>query len=295
MTDSIYVPFGSDSVPPSTGVTTLTSLISIIRRRLGDTLQHGNMTETGDAAKTDFRLDDAPIVDLVVTVDDAVVSYSVDTDAGWVVFANAPAAEAVIAFAYTYYVWSEAHITQAVNDAVAELFGNFYVESCHDDIASTGAQEYVLQDGGHVDLPPSARVTTVEFWSDPSWVRLNGWSVRNTRTQKILRFENPLTPGYVMRVSFHSWPGFFTVGGDVLETTVGLPTRAKEPIVLLAMSALLGDRLGSRIRGDLGHNTQNENQIKSYEIQNDAAWYRSQAEYKARKLRMAPLRTRVVP
>lgn len=293
---TIYVPEGTGSVPTSTGVTPLTSLIGIIRRRLGDTKQHYTQSETGDGTTVDFKLRDAPFENLVVTIDGtATTAFTPDSDSGWIAFNTAPTNASAIVFSYTSYVWSDEHITQAVNDATAELFGNFYVESSHDDIATTGNQEYTIQDAGHTNLPPSARITKVEWWNDPHWVKVENWSVRNTATTKVLHFENAPLEGYTLRVSFHSWPGFFATGGDTLEYTVGLPTRAKEPIVLLAMSALLGDRLGYRVRGDLGHNTQNENQVKSYEIQNDAAWYRSQAEYKAKRLRMAPLRTRIVP
>jgi hypothetical protein len=224
-----------------------------------------------------------------------VTNWSLDSDSGWVTFTSAPGSGLEVRFEYQYYVWSEDHIIEAVNDAIAELFGVFYVEGYHDDIATTGDQEYVLQDGAHVDLAPQTRVTKVEFWSDPHWIRLEGWSIRNTPTNKILHFENALVPGYYLRVSFNAWSGIFADSTDTLEATVGLPTRAKEPIILIAMSSLLGDRLGPRVRGDLGHNTQNENQVKSYEIQNDAAWYRSRAEYKMQKLKMPPLTTRIVP
>ena len=289
-------PGSGNALPVSTGVTTLASLIASIRRRLGDTKQLATQTEEGDGTKTNWRLADAPMEDLVVEVDGALsYDWTVDTDSGWVTFGSAPGSGLAIRFSYQYYVWSEDHIIEAVNNAVAELFGNFYVEGYHDDIATTGDQEYVLQDGAHVNLPPQTRITKVEFWSDPHWIRLEGWSIRNTETTKILHFENALVPGYYLRVTYHAWPGFFDSVNDTLESSIGLPTRAKEPIILFAMSDLLGDRLGPRVRGDLGHNTQNENQVKSYEIQNDAAWYRSRAEMKARRLKMAPLTTRIVP
>jgi hypothetical protein len=182
---------------------------------------------------------------------------------------------------------------EAANNAIAELFGRFYVTDSHDDIASTGEQEYVLQDSSHVNLDPSVRVTKVEYWSDPHWVRLNGWSIRNTPTTKVLHFENAPYSGLVLRVSYVAYAPSFDSLADTLEGDLGLPARAREPIVLFAMSSLLGDRLGPRIRSDMGHNSQNENQVKSYEIQNDAAWYRSQAELKASRLRMDPLQPRI--
>lgn len=275
--------------------TTLQSIINSIRRRLGDTQQRGTTTDTGDGSKVSFKTREAPFTGLVVTVDgDVSTAFTSDSDSGWVTFTSAPTAGDEIVFTYLYHVWSNDHITAAVNDAVNAVFGYFYVEGEHADIATTGAQEYTLQDSDHDDLPPSTRITKVEYWATPHWARMEGWSTRNTPTTKVLHFESAPASGYVLRVSYQSWPACFASLTDTLEETVGLDTRAKSPIILFSMSSLLGDRLGARIRGDLGHNSQNENQIKSYEIQNDAAWFRSQAELEARKLRQPPLRSRIV-
>jgi hypothetical protein len=295
---TIYVP-GSEgpgnALPVSEGTTSLSSLTSSIRRRLGDHTQLFVQLETGDDSTENFHLQQSPAEELVVKLDDVeTTDYSLSEGSDWISFNDAPGVGVVIRIEYESYIWSTEHIVEAINEAVDQLFGDFYVESCHDDIPTTGDQEYTLTDAAHIGLDPSVRIARVEYWSDPHWVKTERWSVRNTETTKVLHFENAPLPGLYLRVTFHAWPGHFEAVGDSLEATVGLPTRAKHALILYAMSSLVGDRLGPRIRSDMGHNTQNENQVKSYEIQNDAAWYRSQAEIRARRLHMTPLRSRVV-
>jgi hypothetical protein len=96
-----------------------------------------------------------------------------------------------------------------------------------------------------------------------------------------------------VRLSYATPPTLLEGDSTTLVST-GLPERAKEPIVLYACSELLSARLANRIRDDRGNNTQNENAIKSYEIINDAQYFRSLAETKADRIKMSRLSGRAI-
>ena len=278
---------------PDTGVLA-TDIVTEIRGRLSDLKQLGTTTETADGTNKSFKMRDAPITGLAVTDDGTTTTaYSVDTDTGWVTFNTAPTDGHALVFTYGYYLYSDDHILSALNAAVSDLFGDFSVQDSNDTVLTTGEQEYVVQTSSGVDVSPGARVSKVEYWSDPHWVRIDGFSTRTTQTQVLVHFETAPASGYKLRFTWQTWPSIFSSLSDTLED-IGLPDRAKEPLELYAMSKLLGDRLGYRLRSDLGHNTQGENQVKSYEIQNDAAWYRSQAQLEAQMLRQNPMSVRIV-
>lgn len=277
--------------------TTLTTLIDLVRRRLGDHVQEGYDTASGDGEMDRFALTHVNLVadSLSVLVDDvAEPNYTVDEHSGWVSFGNIPAAGTDnVVFSYQYTVWSDERITEAINAAIDELFGKFYVHGYNDDLWSDGTAECVVQTTAGVDLDPEDRITKVEFWSGSRWVRIDRWKVSRIEDAKTLVFEFTPTTGTNYRVHYVKRPGNLESLSQTLEVTGGLPTRAKEPIVLLACADLITDRIHHRIRDDRGHNTQGENPVKSYEIQNDAQFLRAQAELKASKLRMSPLMSRV--
>lgn len=277
--------------------TTLTNLIDSVRLRLDDHAQEAYDTATGASPQTRFRLSHVGVVasSLIITVDSVTsTAYTLDANSGWVTFDTAPG-EVTITFSYQYVIWTDARITEALNSAIDELFGKFYVAGENDRVASTGVAEILAQDSTGTDIDPEVRVTRVEYWNDPYWVRLTGWDVHNTSTQKYIRFQRAIPTGHTLRFSYVSRPTNLTQAADTLETTAGLPTRAKEPIVLLACSSLVAALVNRRVKDDRAHNTQSENAVKSYEIQNDAAFLRSQAEAAMSRLKMGHIGIRLVP
>lgn len=278
--------------------TTLTNLISSVRTRLGDHVQEGAGTATGDGAQTRFRLPDDNIVvnSLTMTVSSvAYTAFTVDAESGWVTCTGTvPALSAPITFSYQYTGWSAARVQDAINAAIDQLFHNFYVEGVNATTMSTdGEGELLAEKSDGTDLGPEDRITRVEFDNGDRWVKLENWSIRRTATKKYIVWQNAPVTGYTLRITFVTRPTNLTSGSDTLETTAGLPARAEEPLVDYACAELLGDPLARRILADRAHNTQNENAVKSYEIENAARVFRARAELKAQKLRMEPLKARL--
>ena len=275
---------------------TLDNLIYATRLRLGDHVQEGYDTATGDGETDRFALSHVNLLEeslsvLVAGTPD--LTATVDERSGWVSFTSIPADNSVIEFSYQYTIWSDERITEALNAAIDERFGQYYVEGFNDDLWSEGGAEFVAQNGAGEDLDPTDRITKLEWWNETRWVRTDGWHVEVQGDIKVIILETTPQAGINFRISYHSRPGNLVDTNDTLETTVGIKGYFKEPIVLLACADLITDRIHHRIRDDRGHNTQGENPVKSYEIQNDAQFLRAQAELKLSRLKMPPLRTRV--
>jgi hypothetical protein len=272
---------------------TLLNIRDAVDRKLGNYVMAASSTDSGDGESTVFDLSHSNIIGstFFVSVDAAIAPSAVcggvlDDTAGTYTFTLIPIAEAEIIFSYQYKHWSDDQVLDAINGGIGELFGRFYSEG-ESTITSTGAQEYDVYD--NATPTPAAltfedRITRLEYWSDPHWVRINGWSIRNSGGVKSIHFESAPASGYTMRVSYVKQPSAFTTDAETL-TDLGLSDRVKEPLVLYACSELIASRIGPRIRDDRAHNTQNENAIKSYEMVNDAQYFRALAELKASKIR----------
>ena len=280
---------------PTDGVT-LTELIRLVRLRLHDFPQKHQQTETGDGAKTVFHLRDTLYETHGVTLTVDGVSgtdpYTVDYDSAWVTFDSAPSGELI--FSYSTVMWTDERIKEAINAAIEESFGPFHVAGMNDELAYSGVETLAETADGY-DLGPEDRITKVEKWSDPYWVRVTDWDVYTDGTSKYIRFHRELETGTTLRIHYVVRPGNLDLGSQTLEGSAGLPTRAKEPVVLYACSSLVADRVNARIKDDRAHNTQNENAIKSYEIQNDSQFLRNQAEVAMRRLKMNRLNARLIP
>lgn len=280
---------------PSDG-TTLTELIRLVRIRLGDFPAKQRQVETGDGVKAAFRLHETIREETGITITVAGVSathFTADYDGSWVVFDGGFLPVGEIIFSYSSVVWTDERVTDAVNAAIDQLFGSFYVRGENHDLYTDGQGELLIETAAGDDLSPDDRVTGVEWWNGSRWVRLDSWHIRTTPEAKYVVFENLPAMGTQLRVCYVVRPGILSDGDETIEGTSGLPSRAKEPLVLYATSMLVTDRLHHRIRDDRGHNTQNENGVKSYEIQNDAQYLRAQAQLLISSLRMDSLIPRV--
>lgn len=283
---------------PTDGVT-LTELIRLVRLRLHDFPQKHQQAETGDGAKRVFHLRDTlyETHGVTVTVDGAIGTdpYEVDYDSAWVTFDSAPAGALI--FSYSTVMWTDERITEAINSAIGELFGPFHVAGMNDDLVYSGPEILAETSAGY-DLGPEDRVTKVEYRDGDRWVRITDWSVFTDGTSKYIRFHSAPSSyedSTSIRIHYIVRPGNLNVGAQTLEGTAGLPTRAKEPLLLLACSSLVAERVNTRIKDDRAHNTQNDNPVKSYEIQNDAQFLRNQAEAAMRRLKMNRLNSRLLP
>jgi len=281
--------------------TSLTELIRLVRLRTGDFPQLQRQVETGDGVKQNFRLREtvysgADVSVINVTLDNMDITYqtSIDYDSSWASFGSTYFPTGELVFIYSNVTWTDERIQEAINAAIDELFGDFHVIGVNDELATDGEAELLIETATGEDLGPEDRITLVEYHNGTRWVRLDSWHVRTTPTAKYVVFENTPVSGQSLRVSYAVRPGNLDTGTETIEGTAGLPSRAKEPLVLKATASLITDRLHHRIRDDRGHNTQNENSVKSYEIQNDAQFLSAKADTMIRKLRQDGLLSRVV-
>ncbi len=286
---------------PTNG-TSLTEIIWSVRKRIGDFPQNVTQNETGDGTTVAFRLrgtlDEATgvtcTVAAVTSVEDT--DFTVDYDSNWLTFgaADVPADAAAIIFTYKTVGWADERIQEAINASIDQLFSNFYVEGVNATTLETdGEGELQVTTDDPTDLGPEDRITRVEFDNGDRWVKLENWSVRRTATKKYIVWQNAPVEGYPLRVTYVVRPANLDSGAQLLETTAGLPARAKEPLVDYACAELLGDPLARRILSDMAHNTQNENAVKSYDIVNAANVFYARAVMKAGKLKMEPLKSRL--
>jgi len=282
-------------VPESGGIT-LTELIRRVRRRIGDFPQKRRQVESGDAVTASFHLRDTAYEGTTVTttVDgDPSTSFTMDYDSNWLTFTAAPQTDDEnVVLVYETVTWTDERIAEALNAAIDEQFGRFYAVGENDSLLADGTGELLAETADGYDLGPEDRITRVDWHNGYRWIRLDCWRVRSTPDKKYVVFEQNVSGP--IRIAYKVRPGNLSSELQTLEGTAGLPTRAAEPLILLACAALMDDRLHHRIRDDRGHNTQSENPVKSYEIQNDSQFIRAKAEVLISRLKMEPISSRVV-
>jgi hypothetical protein len=204
-----------------------------------------------------------------------------------------------IIIGYEYTPWSEADILDAINAAVNELWGKFYWEGVNDAVATTGEAEYQVTDSSGAYVSPQARITRVDWavGSGPTadWVRFETWHVRSETNRKIVVLETPIISGYYLRFSFQCPGGLVDHTSDTLESTIGLPTRAKDAVVTMACANLLEAGVGRRFDALTRTETQvDPNQPKSYEVIQDINVLRASAYAKAQRVMMQPFSARII-
>src|SRR5665647_660420 len=173
---------------PTDGVS-LTELIRLIRMRLGDFPQKRRQIEAGDGVTANYRLTDSPYEDDGVTTTVggvASTAFTTDYDASWLAFTSPAAVADEIVLNYSTVVWSDERITEAINSAIDELFGRFYVKGFNDAIYSDGSAELTVQTSAGFDLGPEDRITRVQFWSGSRWVRSDRWRVEAQGDTKVV-------------------------------------------------------------------------------------------------------------
>jgi len=126
-------------------MTTYAELQTLVRHELSDHTQavSARITVSADDDLTKvFHLPHENVEVSAVYLDDVLKTltthYSVDEFAGTVTFVTAPGEDAVIVVPYTYTLWREEDIQQAILDAVYHLFPEFYVCDLQTDKADSG-------------------------------------------------------------------------------------------------------------------------------------------------------------
>ena len=287
-------------VPTAGSPATLEDLRDLVNRRTTNTLDHGTHTETATAYQSVFRLPDQNISDLSVTVDGSSTSSgTLDAQSGYYVFGDSGLDEGVVAvFTYTFRHWSDEQVNDAINGAIAELWGAFYTDPEFATFTTTGAASYAALDVDGNPLDNNDRVTHVHLWRDPMWVKWEHWSISHNGGQKYVDFSRPRYDGGTVRITYVKPLATFT-DDTVSMTDVGFDEKtaemAKWAVVDLAIAELISERIPVRIRDDRAHNSQNEQAIKSYEMVNDAQFYRARALLRAKVVAPPRLSGRVHP
>jgi len=282
-------------VPENEG-TSLTDLIRAVRMRLGDFPQKRKQSEISDGSTANYRLKGKPYEDDGVTA--TVAGYSavqtMDYDSGWISLSAFPDASDEVVFYYSTVVWTDERITEAINASIDGLFGQFYVIGTHDDIQGNGTNEFEVTTSGGFPLSAGDRIIKVEKNSSSNMIRLKDWSVHSTATKKYVHLANATSSSDVIRVTYAARPKNLVYNlpswnypTETLEGTAGLPTRAKEPIVCYSTASLMRERLSTRAMDD--RYTQDQNNVRLYEVLNVVNALELNAEMQLRKLRMSPL------
>lgn len=277
---------------------TLTELRGSVNTRIGNHLQLASCTDTGDGEATMFKLPNENIITCTCTVAGVSVPkttgtphFDLDYSSGWCTFSAAPADAAEIIWNYSWRVWSDDQVDEAINAAIDVLFGEFYVRGVNDAITMGDGNEVevVTDDTSPASLDPDSRILKVERQSGDSWLRLRGWSVHND-DGKYVHFAQSSCPssGDVLRVTYATRPASLADDADDLTTDAGLPARAAEPIIMFAGAALLRQRTAMRVMDDRAHNQQGENIVRPYDLLNTAQAWEIKASALVAKLRMSP-------
>ncbi len=280
---------------PSDGVS-LAELIRQIRLRTGDFPQRRVQSETGDGTTTIFPLSGQPHEDsgMLVTVDGSgTTAFTTDYDYRRVTMDSAPTAGQVIVLRYDSVTWIDERIQFAINSAIDQLFGEFYVEGTNSALTTDSSGQLLVETAAGYDLGAEDRVKRVRWWNGIRFVRWDSWKVSHQSGKTYVIFERDPGAGQTIEVTYQVRPGPLDTASATLEGTSGMLDRAAEPIILFAIASLQGDRHTLRVRDDRAHTQQDEGAVKPYDILNNAQYLRAEAQRLAKKLAMEPQFSRV--
>ena len=252
--------------------TSLTELIRLVRMELQDFPQAmHDVDKEGDGVATKFRLyqnvyeaDGVSITAAGTAI--AAADFTVDYDSGWVTFDTAPATGSALVFDYSCVCHSDEQVTAAINAAIDDCYGPLVAMGENSTLTTTGATELLCETSTGADLSPDDHVERVEYWDDPTWVLLHDWRINNHSGKKYIHFRRTPASGLTIRISYIARPGSLTSGAQTLEGTAGLPTRAREAVVLFACAKLVSSQRSARTHSNMFYNAEGNNMSKVYDL-----------------------------
>lgn len=179
-------------------------------------------------------------------------AYTMDYETSAITFTDTPAGGVTVYITYKYLYWRTRLVEQAINAAIDNLFPAFYVPKADTSIL-------LVADSYEYALPPATQfITAVETRSATTGaytkMARSKYEWLSDGDHLTLRFFGP--PTGFMRVRCINRPAPLTDTSSTLETTAGLPARAKDPIISYACWYLLTQKIAPRIRSDIAVNTQ---------------------------------------
>ena len=272
-------------VPADAGPASLESLIALVNSELENHTMYGSWQAEGDGTTTSFTV--APLARYIVdnsawVVDAGGTEFTMDFDSGVITFDAAPALSVPLTAKFNHACWTDELVLQAVNAGINNLFPAFYVPKADTSIP-------LVADTYEYALPPETQfITAVETRADAAGaytkMARSKYEWLSDGDHLNLRFFS--APTGFMRVRCINRPSPLVEPSDTLETTAGLPARAKGPIISYACWYLLTQKIAPRIRSDIAVNTQGVGTLSPRQINDGVqAWMmRYQLQVAANKM-----------
>jgi hypothetical protein len=212
----------------------------------------------------------------------ATTAFIMDFDTGWFQFDTAPGTGEEIVWNYTYTYWSKADIVDAINYGIESLFPFFYIRDL-DTSLSTVSSTY------EYTLPECAAVAGVEWRaSSGPYMRLKPYRY-TVRGDGTLQFHDNPSSGS-LRLDLIKRPGTLVYDTDSL-SDLGLPERARHPILLAACYWLLSEKFAQRLNSDVAVVTQDSGNVAPEQQRPGIAHFKFMFDMVVNQKRMPPWAT----
>jgi len=194
-------------------------------------------------------------------------------------------------FSYEYKHYPGELIDDLVNQAINELYYNYYVEDV-DETCSVGADQRIV--------PPvdADMITKLELASGTGrWLWFPDWRTEGADKVTAIVLKRYLSPGQSVRVSyirrgspFFPAPGDSTPGDteDDFATTVGYPERAVEAIVRWVVAETIDQGMIQRARTDTAMLAEGVNAVFMRDLIAAAQQWRYKADLYTQRTKMNP-------
>ena len=230
-------------------------LVGLVNDELENVALDGYAETTGDGATASYILAAlgyriAP--GSVIATKDGVTTSALTMDyyTGTITFNIAPAASVLVRIRYKYLCWPMTLVGQAVDAAVDNLFPAFYVAKADTSISLLGdTYEYALAPAVQFITAVETRTSNTGAWTRMARSKYDWFSDGGCLN---LRFFS--APSGYMRVRCINRAAPL-VDDDTTLDDVGLPDRAKDPIISYACWYLLTQKMAPRVRSDIAVNT----------------------------------------
>jgi len=274
---------------------TRNDLVSLVNDELENVAMNGLAETVADGTTSSYLIAPMGYVvsdttgTLVVTLDDAVTTaFTMDYETGTITFTAAPSGGVTVRVTYKYLYWRTRTVEQAINAAIDNLFPAFYTAKADTSIAIVpDSYEYALD-------PATQFVTAVETRADATGaytkMARSKYEWLGDGDHLTLRFFG--APTGFMRVRCINRPALLTATTSTLETTAGLPTRAKDPIISYACWYLLTQKIAPRIRSDIAVNTQGVGTLSPRQIADGTQAWMMRYQLQIAASRMPPWMSR---
>ena len=261
---------------------TLTDLLALVDEELENYAMSGSASVTGDGETAAFLVaplgcqivDDATFVCYLngVTTSD----YLMDYDSGVCTMLTVPTTADTVSWQFTYKHWSDARVTQAINAAIDNLFPALYIRS---NATVTAAQEVVCPTGTEF-------ITGVDTGYEGAWKRLQPKRYDVIYNSGVPSLHFFTTPSTSVRIHYVARPIPLVNLSDDIESDSKLPARAADPIISYACYYLLVQKMGTRVRSDVGITTQGQGALMPSQMNYGAQGYMMRFQFQLAAIRM---------